>query len=458
MQLVSREALYNQIWTRPMMKVAADYGVSGTALKKICDRHNIPTPERGYWAKLAYGKRVVQTPLPKLKNEARDRVRIAAPAPKPLPDAVRAAEQKAREALAQTVAATPPPVRAEPAEHKALAATAKALARAKPDDEGFVKIKGRGVVPMKVAPASSDRIVSFLSDLLRLAEGQGQAWAASEEGLALMVDGETIGLSMEERSDPSPHTPTERELKRKAENERWGYGSSTPWPKYDHAPSGRLALMLGVYTDRSLARTWSDRKYKRLEAYAGEILTTCAAHAAMIKEERRRAEEARRLAEIAAARRRREAAYGLRQKRRMAFIDAVHGTLEERATVAGVLAHLEGRGGGAVKALTPMLDWLRLRLQQLDALLAPTFIEISARASEAEFDEAAAAAGPKGEDTYRYYSHDAALHYWSWDASEERWHGCSATEWAIEAGLMGDVGAPPDVGGAEAADASDEAD
>jgi hypothetical protein len=34
-----------------MTKVAADYGVAGTALKKTCDRHHIPTPERGCWAR-----------------------------------------------------------------------------------------------------------------------------------------------------------------------------------------------------------------------------------------------------------------------------------------------------------------------------------------------------------------------------------------------------------------------
>jgi hypothetical protein len=52
---VSREELYEQVWSKPMTKVAADYGVTGTALKKTCDRHYIPTPERGYWAKLEYG-------------------------------------------------------------------------------------------------------------------------------------------------------------------------------------------------------------------------------------------------------------------------------------------------------------------------------------------------------------------------------------------------------------------
>lgn len=63
MHTVSREKLYEQVWERPLMKVAVDNNITGTALKKICNRHEIPTPERGYWAKLEYGKPVQHPPL-----------------------------------------------------------------------------------------------------------------------------------------------------------------------------------------------------------------------------------------------------------------------------------------------------------------------------------------------------------------------------------------------------------
>jgi hypothetical protein len=44
-----------------MTKVAADLQISDVALKKTCDRHCVPAPPRGYWARKAAGKRVVQT-------------------------------------------------------------------------------------------------------------------------------------------------------------------------------------------------------------------------------------------------------------------------------------------------------------------------------------------------------------------------------------------------------------
>ena len=64
MGTVSRDELYEQVWSRPMTKVAAEYGVTGTALKKTCDRHEIPTPERGYWSRLEHGKAVRKNPYP----------------------------------------------------------------------------------------------------------------------------------------------------------------------------------------------------------------------------------------------------------------------------------------------------------------------------------------------------------------------------------------------------------
>lgn len=454
MQTVSRETLYEQVWAQPMTKVAADYGVTGTALKKTCDRHQIPTPERGYWAKLQHGKRVTKEALPGLKEAGLAMVRISAPPPKPLPEAVRDAGAAAREKLAAAPAETAPAPTVDVGDHPALAATRKALARAKPDHQGFASIQGPGLIAMKVAPASADRAIALAGQLLRLAEAHGNKWEVTENGLALVVDGETIAFSLEERSDQTPHTPSEKELKRKAENERWGYGSSTPWAKYDHAPSGRLALVLNRTAYPGLPRSWSDRKHRRLEGYAAEILTACAGHAAMMKENRRKAEEARRRAEIAEARRRREAAYEVRQKRRMEFVDAIDTVLAERGKVARVLAHLERFGEADAEAYGVILAWLRLRLKQLDALLSPAFIEVSSRASEVEFDEAKAAAGPNGNSQYRYFGCPAGLEYWSLDKDADRWRGRSATEWAIEAGLMPDVGAAP---AGESTAASDDA-
>lgn len=64
MAQVSRAQLYELVWSEPMTKVADRFGVSGSYLARICTNLNVPRPERGHWAKLAFGKASPQLPLP----------------------------------------------------------------------------------------------------------------------------------------------------------------------------------------------------------------------------------------------------------------------------------------------------------------------------------------------------------------------------------------------------------
>ena len=62
---ISRTELYNQVWEIPMMNLAKQYGLSDVGLAKICKKHNIPRPPRGYWARKAGGYNMKRLPLPK---------------------------------------------------------------------------------------------------------------------------------------------------------------------------------------------------------------------------------------------------------------------------------------------------------------------------------------------------------------------------------------------------------
>jgi hypothetical protein len=61
---ISRKALYARVWAEPMIKVAAEYGLSDRGLAKLCSRKRIPCPPRGYWARLAVGQKPATAPLP----------------------------------------------------------------------------------------------------------------------------------------------------------------------------------------------------------------------------------------------------------------------------------------------------------------------------------------------------------------------------------------------------------
>jgi AcrR family transcriptional regulator len=62
--VLSRTALYEKVWSRPMSVLAREYGMSGNALAKICNRLRVPYPTRGHWSKVYAGKQASRIPLP----------------------------------------------------------------------------------------------------------------------------------------------------------------------------------------------------------------------------------------------------------------------------------------------------------------------------------------------------------------------------------------------------------
>ena len=51
----SNDELSKLVWTKPLIKLGEDLGVSETSIRKRCKKYNIQTPPRGYW--LRNGKR-----------------------------------------------------------------------------------------------------------------------------------------------------------------------------------------------------------------------------------------------------------------------------------------------------------------------------------------------------------------------------------------------------------------
>jgi hypothetical protein len=64
---ISREGLYDRVWSAPVEQLARSWGVSGRGLAKACVRLQVPVPPRGYWARLSAGQRPRRPRLPALK-------------------------------------------------------------------------------------------------------------------------------------------------------------------------------------------------------------------------------------------------------------------------------------------------------------------------------------------------------------------------------------------------------
>lgn len=78
----TRQELYDLVWSEPMIKVAARFGISGRGLAKACEKAGIPVPERGYWAKIQAGHKITKPALPAAVIGVTDRITITPPGPR----------------------------------------------------------------------------------------------------------------------------------------------------------------------------------------------------------------------------------------------------------------------------------------------------------------------------------------------------------------------------------------
>src|SRR5579863_5896387 len=69
---LSRDDLYELVWSKPMSELAKDFGISDVALAKRCRRLSIPVPGRGYWARVDAGQQPYRPQLPKREPQRFD--------------------------------------------------------------------------------------------------------------------------------------------------------------------------------------------------------------------------------------------------------------------------------------------------------------------------------------------------------------------------------------------------
>lgn len=283
--ITSRKRLYEEVWSDPVTKVAKTYGITEAALRKICKKHDIPVPKRGYWRKVEVGKRPAQYTLPNAREDekvviygakssaspnVRKRRRKQADQPKPLtvPDTLRKPHRFARTVLS-------------------------ALRRSVTDEFGVVKFGWEGrYYPdkfyVRVAPESVDRSVRILDALLKEFERRSFEIVTSGQSVEVIINKEPLTFSISERVKRFPHTPTEDELARKGS---WAYFRP---PKYDYAPVGELSIKIEGISGSFLKSAWSDTKTERLEDCLGNFVEGLTFAAEWQAEEReRKVEEAR---------------------------------------------------------------------------------------------------------------------------------------------------------------------
>lgn len=73
---LTRAELYKLVWEKPLNRLAPDFGLTGSALSRICAHNSVPYPSGGYWTRVALGRTVKPTPLPAVPAGLTDQIEI----------------------------------------------------------------------------------------------------------------------------------------------------------------------------------------------------------------------------------------------------------------------------------------------------------------------------------------------------------------------------------------------
>jgi hypothetical protein len=371
---ITRETLYKEVWAEPVSRVAPRYGISGVALGKVCRKHKIPLPPRGYWAKIKAGHSPKKVPLP----TAREFVNYSLPlsrAPTYDPNNPNAARKKATTAQERIGFVEVSEELELP--HPLIRAASKRLRR----KTGWDNYKGLRSSPgeifhFEVTRGALDRALSIGDALIKALERQGiKVWVEFEKSRTFIGLGETsLAIEISEHVARTKHEVTVAEKKaierwQRSPN-RWSAGNHYPGPPdYDYHPTGKLTISIGGYPSRS----WGDTSKTLLEQRLHQVV---AGALDLIEEHRIRAEEQerRRLA-WQGAKDRHDRQVELR-KRELEQLKRLKTNATQWLEAERLRQYINAveqsavRNGELSEELTVWISWARIKVDCIDPLVA----------------------------------------------------------------------------------------
>lgn len=373
-----------------MSKVAQDFGISDVALNKICQKHRVPTPPRGYWAKKAADKPVKQVRFVETADPLDEKITIYGSSEAELPEPVREVLQKAREI--RQLQRPPPsgslsPIPIEQV-HPAIQSTATRLRAQKPDTDRVVSACIKGCCGVDISKDHLERCISVLDTLARSLDAQGLALLTTGNGMAVEAEGERVAFRLTEYVRRDKHQPTLDELgaeerRRKRLGITWDSPYGRAYPEWDFTRTGELIIEIENQYAHGLRRRWKDGKHQRLEALIEEIAAGIRAYAVAVRlqhEEHKRRERnwqrQRRVNERAYAREERE-------KERQKILDELV-AISAEANKLRVWLKDTGRWSGHSQPheFTRFVEWARDRLEYLEHAVDPDGIAESLKEHE----------------------------------------------------------------------------
>lgn len=360
-----RARLLEEVWSVPLREVAPRYGLSDVGLKKLCVRLQIPTPGRGYWAKLKAGKRVPAKPELReytgspgalLKPKRIATVPSSSPPSEPVDPRLQAIlryeEDPAHYVRVAERLSRP---------HPQVVKTRDALKKPAHDQRG-IPLPTEPALDLKVSTALLPRALRVADALLKALERRGYRVTLGERSVQVEILGIPSRISFFEPTRRSSYVPSPEEVVRKARGE-WVY-----LPQWQYTPSGRLH----VIADQGYSGKVVDTPKAPVEAQLNAFIVLMASRAVgiLLAREQRAIEEAelRRRREEALARKARQDA----ERERLQQVESDAQAWKRAQQLRDYLNAFEQqalRGGELTEEQRALLAWGRAKADWLDPLV-----------------------------------------------------------------------------------------
>ena len=339
---LARDELYNKVWNTPMRTLAKEFGISDRALAKKCDKHNIPKPPLGYWAKVQHGQSTKKPRLPINKDPNLEKIFI----------------QNKQSNLENLIPVTDIPpedprlIRAQafifPAKitkyEESIRNFRRACAKDRIDRYGFLipNRQQKSELDIKISYSSFERTCRLLQGIIALFKSND--WVASSKKhnhndkheAFFVAEGEEIYFKLKEKIKQIPHVLTPKEVEDKKK-----YGSS--WAhKYDYVHTGELTFSFeGYWPDSRFRAKWSDKPNRPLEKQLTEITKGFIKAIQATREKRLKQEEQSRLyaieSELADQRRH----HAKIESKRRDYLIEVASSFEKSQKIRNLVNHLQ---------------------------------------------------------------------------------------------------------------------
>lgn len=254
-----RQKLFDEVWTTPVTKLAQAYGLSDVGLRKICVSLDVPLPPRGYWAKLAAGKKVPKPPLHQTTAPTTyERVTNIAEVDKVLEERVTKARDSTTDVTSPDGLDYMPP-----SDPSAFSAQAKLVVRAMKStklDEGALSSLGVTWADISVSPNLKERALLLVDRIAHEVQMLGAKFEnghpplppvrrgmrrdTSKTRSCFTLHGQRFFIHIRERIKqelvPPPPPKPQKALRTVARQPAWEYRP----PEYRYIPTGKMSASI----------------------------------------------------------------------------------------------------------------------------------------------------------------------------------------------------------------------